>query len=109
MSISYPALGTPAVGAAAITTVVAVTTNAVLSLSNPLRAPEALIINNSNKNLWVTISGAAATVTPPSIKVPALGGSFDIPAGYTGTINGIWEPGGVAITGSAVVYECSYV
>jgi len=109
MSISYPALGTPVVGAAAITTVVAVTTNAVLALANPSRAPEALIINNSNKNLWFTINGAAATVTPPSIKVPANGGSADIPSGYTGAINGIWEPGGVAITGSAVIYECSYV
>jgi hypothetical protein len=108
MTISYPALGTPVVGAAVITTVTAVTTNAAISLSNPLRAPGALIVNNSNKNMWITISGAAATVSPPSIKVPALGGSVDIPANFTGAVNGIWEPGGVAITGSAVVYECSY-
>jgi hypothetical protein len=108
MSISYPNTGIPAVGAAIVTTVVASINNAVIIPANALRAPEALIVNNSNKNLWIGLSGSAAVANPPSIKVPALGGSMDIPAGYTGTVSGIWEPGGVAITGNCVVYECSY-
>jgi hypothetical protein len=109
MSITYPNTGIPAVGAAIVTTIIAATTSTAILAANALRVPEGLIINNSNKNLWVNLAAAAATPNAPSIKVPALGGTFDIPAGYTGAINGNWEPGGVAITGNCVVYECSYI
>ena len=82
----------------------AVTANIVAVPANPLRSPECLIVNNSNKNMWVTFTGAAATLTPPSIKVIA-GGNYDVPGSYVGAINAIWEPGA---SGSAVFYGFTY-
>jgi hypothetical protein len=105
MSISYPSLGIPPVGNDVVLTVVPSVTNVVLSAVNLNRAPESLIINSSNKNLWVSFTGAAATTASPSIKVPANGGSMDIPGSYSGVINGIWE---AAATGTAAVHEFSY-
>ena len=109
MSVSYPNNGAPAVSNDVATTVSAVTTNAVMIPANLTRAPEGLIINNSNKNLWVTFTGAAATAASPAVKIPASGGTMDIPGSFTGAINGIWESGGTPISGSAVVHEFSYL
>lgn len=72
--------------------------------ANPLRSPECLIVNNSNKNMWVTFSTTVATTAPPSIKVIA-GGNYDVPGSYTGVINAVWEAGA---TGSAVFYGFTY-
>ena len=71
-----------------------------------VRAPEGLVINNSNKNLWVSFTGTAATAAAPSIKILANGGNIDIPGSYTGSVSGIWEAGA---TGSCVVHEFSYL
>ncbi len=81
-------------------TIPAAVTSAVIVPANLLRSPECLIINNSNKNMWMTFTGAAATTAAPSIKV-IPGGNYDIPGSYTGAINAIWE---AAATGSAVFY-----
>jgi hypothetical protein len=81
-------------------TIPAAVANAVIVPANPLRSPECLIVNNSNKNMWVTFTGSAATTAAPSIKV-IPGGNYDVPGSYTGAINAIWE---AAATGSAVFY-----
>jgi hypothetical protein len=98
--------GTRAVGPSSEATVAAAVTNTVLAAANLLRSPEGIITNNSNKNLWVTFKGVAATTAPPCKKVLPNGGNIDIPGGYTGVINGIWE---AAATGSCVVDEFSYI
>ncbi len=105
MSQSYDP-GTRAVGPSSEVTVPAAVTNTVLAAANLLRSPEGSITNNSNKNLWVTFKGVAATTAPPCKKVLPNGGNIDIPGGYTGVINGIWE---AAATGSCVVDEFSFI
>jgi hypothetical protein len=105
MSGSYDP-GNRAVGADSAATVNAAVANTVLAAANTLRSPEGYIVNNSNKNLWVTFTGTAATAAAPATKVLPNGGNYDIPGGYTGVINGIWEAGA---TGSCVVHEFSYI
>jgi hypothetical protein len=105
MSVSYDP-GVKAVGNDSAATVVAAVANTVLAAVNANRAPEGFIVNNSNKNLWVTFNGVAATAAAPATKVLPNGGNIDIPGNYTGVINGIWE---AAATGSCVVHEFTYV
>jgi hypothetical protein len=105
MSGSYDPGNRP-VGADSSATVAAAVTNTVIAAANALRSPEGYIVNNSNKNLWVTFTGVAATAAPPATKVLPNGGNYDIPGGYTGAINGIWE---AAATGSCVVHEFSFI
>jgi hypothetical protein len=105
MSGSYDPGNRP-VGADSSVTVAAAITNTVLAVANANRSPEGFIVNNSNKNLWVTFTGVAATAAAPATKVLPNGGNYDIPGGYTGAINGIWEAGA---TGSCVIHEFSYI
>jgi hypothetical protein len=109
MSVSYPNNGLPLVSNDVVTTVTATTTNIVLIPANLSRAPESLIINSSNKNMWVTFTGAAATAVSPAVKIPANGGTMDIPGSFTGAINAIWETGGQPISGTAAIHEFSYL
>jgi hypothetical protein len=106
MAISNPAQSLAVVGGDVVTVTVASVTSVVLLAANPNRAPEGLIVNNSNKNLWIVFSTLAASAAPPAIKVPGNGGAIDIPGSYTGAITGIWEAGA---TGSAVMHEFSYL
>jgi hypothetical protein len=106
MSISYPPNAALGVGPDVPITTIAAPINVIIAVANSSRAPEGLIINNANKNMWVTFTGTAATTASPSIMIPANGGSVDIPGGYTGVINAIWVAGA---TGSAIVHEFSYV
>jgi hypothetical protein len=105
MSASYDP-GIRTVGADSASTVNASVANVVLAATNLNRAPEGFIVNNSNKNLWVTFTGTAATAAAPATKVLPSGGNIDIPGNYTGVINGIWE---ASATGSCVVHEFSYI
>ena len=109
MSVSYPNPGLPQVGNDVVSTVTATTSNIVLLAANSSRAPECLIVNNSNKNMWVTFTGVAAVAASPAIKIPASGGTMDIPGSFTGAVNAIWETSIIPITGSAVVHEFSYL
>jgi hypothetical protein len=107
MAISYPPVASiPLVGPDIVATIPAVATSTVLLTANLNRAPECLIVNNSNKNLWIVFAASAATSAPPSIKVPANGGAIDIPGSYTGIVTGIWE---AAPNGSCVTHEFSYI
>ena len=106
MAISNPVSSLPVVGGDVVTPVTASTTSIPLLAANPNRAPECLIVNNSNKNLWIVFSAGPALSAPPSIKVPANGGAIDVPGSYTGVISGIWESGA---TGTAVMHEFSYL
>ena len=105
MSVSYDP-GSRPVGADSAATVTSSVTNVVLAAANLNRAPEGFIVNNSNKSLWVTFTGTAATAAAPATKVLPNGGNIDIPGNYTGAINGIWE---AAATGSCVVHEFGYI
>jgi hypothetical protein len=105
MSGSYDP-GNRAVGPDSSVTIAAAVTNTVLAAANLARTSEGYILNNSNKNLWITFTGTAATTAPPATKILPNGGNWDIPGNYTGVINGIWEAGA---TGSCVVHEFSYV
>lgn len=104
MTVSYPN-SLPAVGPAVVATIVATNANSIILPANANRSPQGLIVNNATKNLWVTFTGVAATVMSPSIKIPANGGTMDIPGNYSGSINGLWESGA---TGSCVINEFSY-
>ncbi len=105
MSVSYIPVQR-STGADVITTVAASATNVVLLAANVDRAPGSYIVNNSNKNMWVSLTGSAATAAAPNTLIPPSGGSFDIPGNYTGAINAIWASGANV---SAVVHEFSYV
>jgi hypothetical protein len=105
MSVYNPSLTPPAVGADTPTTVTASVTNVVALPANANRAPNGTIVNNANKVMWVSFTGAAATTATPSLSIPANGGERDIPGGYTGAINAIWQSGA---TGNAVFHEFSY-
>jgi hypothetical protein len=106
MSISYPASTTPVAGNDVPVTTVATTTSTTILVSNPNRATGGYIVNNANKNLWVSFSGAAAVAGNPATKIPANGGSMDILGGYVGAVTGIWEAGA---NGNCVVHEATYI
>jgi hypothetical protein len=105
MSGSYDP-GNRAVGPDSSVVIAAAVTNTVLAAANLARTSEGYIVNNSNKNLWITFTGTAATTASPATKLLPNGGNWDIPGNYTGVINGIWEAGA---TGSCVVHEFSYI
>ena len=106
MSISYPASVPQTVGPDVPVTTTASIASVTILPANPARSLEGYIINNSPKNMWVAFNGLAATTASPSTKIPANGGSMDVPGGYTGAITGIWEAGA---TLNCTVHEFSYV
>ncbi|WP_310483829.1 hypothetical protein [Chamaesiphon sp. VAR_48_metabat_403] len=105
MSGSYIAAN-PAIGSDSETIKVASVTSIELLPANPNRSPEGLIVNNANRDMWVRFGSAAAVAASPCVEILRNGGNYDIPGGYTGVINGIWESGA---TGSCVVHEFSYI
>lgn len=58
------------------------------------------IWNNSSANLYIELGTSAVTTTSFSVKVGA-DGYYELPFGYIGPINGIWD----GSTGSALVRE----
>lgn len=99
MSINFPGTpppisntGTPFARGVAIT-------SAVIVAANPLRLLGGIIINNSNRNLWVRFDTTPAVTSAPCAAIPP-GGNMEIPDGYVGQITGISEAGVVgAING----------
>jgi hypothetical protein len=106
MSGSYDAGHRP-IGADSETIVPATPGNIQGLPPNLNRAPDGYVVNNSNKAMWVRWKdGTPATTAKPSTKILPNGGNWDIPGGYTGAIQCIWENGA---TGDAVIHEFSYV
>jgi hypothetical protein len=103
MSISYPPVQR-VIGAEAVSTAAAATTNAVGLAANADRAPGSFVINYANKIAYVNQSSTAAVAGRPSTPIPANGGVFQIT--YPGAINIIFASGA---TGSAEFHEFSYV
>lgn len=93
MSISYPpSINPPATG---VNTVALTLTNvsAQIIAPNPARAAGAMIVNNSNKTVWIrlgdnTIGATANGIT--SIPVPPTGGNYVLPATYQGAVQGLF-------------------
>lgn len=89
MGINFAPAAAEQLGPETITTVVANVANVVLDPANPARR-DGFIINRSNRNMWVSFSGNAATAAAPTSLVTP-GSNINIPEGYTGAINGIWS------------------
>lgn len=82
----------------AVTSVSASVSNVTLKASNAGRYGLS-IYNDSTANLFVKL-GATASATSFTQKV-AGGGAYEVPFGYTGIVDGIWE----SATGAARVTE----
>ncbi len=89
MGINFAPQPPEQLGSEVVTTVNASITSVPLDPANPNRR-DGFIVNRSNRNLWVVMSGAAATAAAPSNLVTP-GSNIEIPEGYTGAINGIWS------------------
>jgi hypothetical protein len=63
-----------------------------------------LIINNTNRVLWVVFGTGTATAAAPNISVP-VGGNIDIPDGYVGAVQGICAGAASNLSGSIQVTE----
>ena len=102
MSISYPSSVPTTASSGSATTIAAATVSTTITAVNASRTLGGLIVNKSNRRLWIRFDALTATTAFPSIDIPANGGSIDIPDGYIGQITGIWESGA---TGSATLIE----
>jgi hypothetical protein len=74
-------------------TVAANVASIVLLASNPLRLGGALISNTSNRDLWIQLGSAVAGFAFPAIEIERNGGIYELPAGYTGQVQGRWDGG----------------
>lgn len=101
MGINYPETVRTA-SAGTVTTVTAAAVSTIISSANANRLLGGMLVNKSNRRLWIRFDATAATTTSPSIDIPANGGSTDIPDGFIGQITGIWEAGA---TGACTVIE----
>jgi len=86
----------------AVTVAANIASVAILA-SNPLRLGGALITNTSNRELWIQLGSAVAGFAFPAIEIARNGGTYELPAGYTGSVNGRWD--GANPTGAANVLE----
>ena len=102
MSIGYPSSVPSTASAGTATTIPAATVSTTIAAFNASRTLGGLIVNKSNKRLWIRFDALTATTAFPSIDIPANGGSIDIPDGYIGQITGIWE---AAATGAVTLIE----
>ncbi len=101
MAINYPNNPTTSTSGT-VTTVAAAAVSTVISAPNANRLLGGMIINKTNRRLWIRFDATAATAASPSIDIPANGGSVDISDGFIGQITGIWEAGA---TGSCTIIE----
>lgn len=74
--------------AATVSSSSASTTSAELLASNADREG-GMVYNDSNRPLYIKLGGAAST-SSFSVKVGAMG-YFEIPAGFTGSLHGVWD------------------
>jgi hypothetical protein len=75
----------------------------VLLASNPLRLGGALITNSSNRDLWIRLGAAVTGFSFPAIEIARNGGTYELPAGFTGQLQGRWD--GNNPTGAAQILE----
>lgn len=109
MSINYPPSTEGSNGSTEATTSVNASLTAVQLLpANNLRAPGGIIVNNSNRRLFVSFSATVPPTTTGNFQfVPQNGGSLDLPAGYEGEIWGIWA--GPTPTLGAAISHFTYI
>jgi hypothetical protein len=86
MSISFPP-NTPQSTSSTITTVSGSTTSTTILAANSARM-SGLIVNGTNKTLWVNFGTTPATTAAPSLSVPQ-NANIDIPDNYIGAVQGI--------------------
>ncbi len=88
-----------------VTTVAAVTGQAIsLSAYNPARL-NGSVVNNTNRTIWVQFGGGAITNASPAFPIVANAGNIDIEQGYKGIIQAFIPSGGPAVTGSIALHE----
>jgi hypothetical protein len=75
----------------------------VLLAGNPLRLGGSIITNSSNRDLWIRLGQAVTSFSFPAILIPRNGGRFELPAGYTGQLQGRWD--GANPNGAAQILE----
>jgi hypothetical protein len=102
MSISYPSSIPVTANAGTVTAVTPSANSATIVQPNTTRLLGGMIINKTNKRLWIRYDTIAATTAAPCIDIPPNGGSTDIPDGYVGQVTGIWE---AAPVGTCTVIE----
>jgi hypothetical protein len=102
MGINFPPVVATAT-AGTVGTVPASVASVAISPANANRLG-GLIINNTNRVLWVLFNSAVATTASPSVSVP-VGGNIDINENYVGEIRGINAGAAAGLTGSIQVLE----
>ncbi len=105
MSISYPPISQNS-GPEVLKVITALSANVVALAANPARTSGCFAVNNASKTMYVSFDGNPASPSAGSAAVPGNGGVIDIPAGYTGVVNAVWQAG---VTGAAIFHEFSYV
>lgn len=91
----------PLTSGTATRTVVAASATVVTLLAANAARLGAVIYNDGSNDLRVGLGAVAATATNFTARL-AIGTSYEVPAGYTGAITGIW---GATPTGSAYITE----
>jgi hypothetical protein len=92
VSISYPPVANQIASGVNAGTVPVTTASTEIVAANPLRAGGSLLINNTNKVLWIrlnTSTNAAAINGTSSFAIPASGGNYRLPDQYQGAIQGL--------------------
>jgi hypothetical protein len=107
VSISYPSTSTIASSVTAASLTVTTASTQIIP-ANTNRAAGSLIVNNTNKVVWIRlgdVSGSAAVSGPSSLAIPANGGNYLLPAGYQGAVQGLLA---AAATGTVQFIEPNY-
>lgn len=89
----------PLASASALTTVASSAASVTLLTANPSRKA-AVFYNASTAVLYIALTSSAATTAAYTMQVPA-GGSWTLPAAYTGQVTGIWA----SANGNALMTE----
>jgi ammonia channel protein AmtB len=93
----------PSADTSTVTTVNASVTAVQISAANPARMFGGLIVNKSNRIMYVRFGLAAGLVAAaPATAISANGGNIDIPDDYVGPISAIWAAGA---TGNCEITE----
>jgi hypothetical protein len=102
MNISLPPTPQQSSNAGSSSVVIPTASSSTLVPANNIRM-ECLLVNNTNRTIWLVFGPGPATTASPSLSIPP-GGNIDTPAGYVGPIVGIVGNTN-GLTGSVVVTE----
>lgn len=103
MSISYPPIPAPVATGVNANALTVTTTSTQVVAANSTRTAGSMIVNNSNKILWIRLDTLpAAPNAINSLSIPASGGNYLLPASYQGAIQGIFPS---AATGTVQFIE----